>query len=298
VIVDNLEELRRLILVEKIDVNSTDSSGDTALHIAAAKGRREMVQFLIANGANVNLANNLGSTPLHKAALANQIFIVEFLVKHGADRNLKNKSGLLPEHLAHLPRIKEFLDGGQSVSEDLKIPREQHGRIIGPKGAVIRALREKTGASIIIPDKDAAGPGHITLRGRPAAVAAAKAAIYEVLATAPSLVIAEEGALNTEGSRSLPVSEGGKPSAAAAPQPRAPETTVNCPIPKEKHKKIVTAGELKKIIQETGVRVTVPSENNSDSLIKVEGTQAAVDKAVAWLYKITKDRVSRLILSF
>ena len=318
VIVDNLEELKRLILVEKIDVNTVDSSGDSALHIAASKGRRDMVQFLIANGANVNLANALGTTPLHKAALANQIFIVEFLVKNGADRNLRNKAGLLPEQLAFHQRIKEFLDGGQSVTEELKVPREQHGRLIGPKGATIRSLREKSGAQITIPDKDAPGLGNITLRGRPQAVAAAKAAIMEVLATAPSLVIEEEGALNSGprvplpsevaaagGSATGAAGAGGK-SAASGPaattlKPKAPETTVNCPIPKEKHKRILGGqggAMLKKLIQETGVRVVIPSANNSDNVIKVEGTQAAVDKTVAWLYAQTKDRVLPIATRF
>ena len=75
---------------------------------------------------------------------------------------------------------------------------------------------------------------------------------------------------------------------------------MNCPIPKEKHKKIL-GGQggvtLKKLIQETGVRVTIPSANNSDAVIKVEGTQAAVDKTVAWLYQVTKDKVRQPTLA-
>ena len=46
------------------DVNHADSSGNTALHQAAAKGFTRVIELLVANGAQVNVKNKRGQTPL------------------------------------------------------------------------------------------------------------------------------------------------------------------------------------------------------------------------------------------
>jgi ankyrin len=46
------------------DVNATNGNGDTALHIAAAKGSNAIVQLLVDKGARLDARNKLGQTPI------------------------------------------------------------------------------------------------------------------------------------------------------------------------------------------------------------------------------------------
>ena len=46
------------------DVNAANPAGDTAMHIAAAQGYREIVKLLASRGADVNARNGKGLTPL------------------------------------------------------------------------------------------------------------------------------------------------------------------------------------------------------------------------------------------
>ncbi len=57
-------EAVQLALQFGADVNATNADGDTALHMAAAKGSNAMVQFLVEKGARMNIKNKLGQTPL------------------------------------------------------------------------------------------------------------------------------------------------------------------------------------------------------------------------------------------
>ena len=51
----------------KIDINSMDENGNTALHAASQINDSELVTFLIYKGANTELKNHQGDTPLHLA---------------------------------------------------------------------------------------------------------------------------------------------------------------------------------------------------------------------------------------
>jgi ankyrin repeat protein len=45
------------------DVNATDVNGDTALHGAALRGAKEIVQFLVDKGAKIDAVDKIGWTP-------------------------------------------------------------------------------------------------------------------------------------------------------------------------------------------------------------------------------------------
>ena len=47
------------------DVNALKSDSVTALHLAAAKGNVEVVNFLISKGASVQVKDENSKTPLH-----------------------------------------------------------------------------------------------------------------------------------------------------------------------------------------------------------------------------------------
>ena len=65
------------------DVNSADVFGQTALHLAALHGHKNVVQLLIDKGANVNPTDESGATPLTYARSRGHKDIARLLGKHG-----------------------------------------------------------------------------------------------------------------------------------------------------------------------------------------------------------------------
>src|SRR6185369_15247269 len=85
--------------------------GDTALHLAAAGYRVEIVKLLLAAGADPNAAKNMRkSGPLHYAAdgfitgpvwdAKRQVMTIRCLLDAGADINAQDKNGATPLHRA------------------------------------------------------------------------------------------------------------------------------------------------------------------------------------------------------
>lgn len=85
---DNAEVNRLLKL--GVDVNQTDSDGDTALIMATVNGYAALVKLLIAAHANPDLQNSSGVTALMEAVWGNNSTIVNMLLDAHADVNLKN----------------------------------------------------------------------------------------------------------------------------------------------------------------------------------------------------------------
>jgi uncharacterized protein len=80
------DAVRRLIQ-EKVDVNSPDPDGTTALHWASYRDDGESAELLIRAGANVNAVNDLGATPLWTASLNGSATMVRRLLRAGANPN-------------------------------------------------------------------------------------------------------------------------------------------------------------------------------------------------------------------
>lgn len=88
--------------------------GQTILHYAASKGKRNLVQYLARVIGNVNQMNLEGATPLHMAALGGHSDVCETLLSFGADQYIPLVTGELPIHLAihalHEPTVKLLLE--------------------------------------------------------------------------------------------------------------------------------------------------------------------------------------------
>jgi hypothetical protein len=101
-------------------------AGDTALHVAAATYRTDIVQELIAKGADVRARNRRGAEPLHAAVVGipgsrtwnprAQAATVACLIAAGANPNAVDKSGVTPLHRAVRTRcaaaVKVLLERG------------------------------------------------------------------------------------------------------------------------------------------------------------------------------------------
>ena len=82
------------LVAEGADVNARAESGETALMLAAARGRLEFMGLLIDRGADVNAATPAGNTALMFAAARGQVDAARMLVQHGANAGHVNKYGL------------------------------------------------------------------------------------------------------------------------------------------------------------------------------------------------------------
>ena len=80
-------EALRALIQKKVDVNTADADGTTALHWASYRDDSESVGLLIRAGANVNSANDLGATPLWIASQNGSASIVRSLLQAGASPN-------------------------------------------------------------------------------------------------------------------------------------------------------------------------------------------------------------------
>jgi hypothetical protein len=105
-------------------------AGDTALHLAAAGYRVDLVRLLLAAGADPNaIRNHRRSSPLHYAAdgyingpdwnAKRQVETIQCLLKAGADLNAQDKNGASPLHRAVRTRcaaaVKCLLEAGSNA---------------------------------------------------------------------------------------------------------------------------------------------------------------------------------------
>ncbi len=101
-------------------------TGDTALHIAAAAYRVDMVRSLLAAGADARARNRRGGEPLHDSATgapgslawdpSAQAQVITLLIAAGTDPNARDKSGTTPLHKAVRTRcaaaVEALIAGG------------------------------------------------------------------------------------------------------------------------------------------------------------------------------------------
>lgn len=80
------EDITRLLIFFKADLDAPDSSGETALIKAVRAGHAGVVRLLVANGADPQLADYTGQTPYDHARRGRNRQIVTILQDAGAGR--------------------------------------------------------------------------------------------------------------------------------------------------------------------------------------------------------------------
>jgi len=233
--------------------------GDAPLHIAACQGHLLIVRYLLAQGANVNLQNKAGSTPLHKAVVGGSDAIIKCLLANGANRDIKNNYGFYPEDYArnNIFLFKQLL-GKKASTEEIVVPKIQHGILIGKQGKMRSEIRTETGVDVIIPKRDESTEV-IKLFGRPEAIVKAKKKI--------------EGLLRE---REKP------PESDNVAQETKKTSTTSVSFPKDKHRIVIgkNGTMLKKITSQTGVEVWVPKMEDPSNVITLKGTMEGITEAI------------------
>jgi len=97
------DEIVRLLIVAKADVNAIDRKGMTALHLCCRNWHPVCGMLLLEAGANVAAEDVHGNTPLHAAAFGSRGRgeLIVALLARGADPHRPNKSGISPLTLAN-----------------------------------------------------------------------------------------------------------------------------------------------------------------------------------------------------
>src|ERR1700692_303436 len=83
----DLARVQALVKQDPKWVLDEDKYGSTPLPLAVLAGRKEIVEFLLANNSQVNAKDYAGRTPLHSAAVKGYKEIAELLVANHADLN-------------------------------------------------------------------------------------------------------------------------------------------------------------------------------------------------------------------
>lgn len=142
-------EVVRSLLESKVDPNSVDGDGRTALHWAAWENHPQVVQLLLERGALIDAQDNNGDTPLILAGAYGSLDAWKVLIDNGADDTIANKDKKtvltaivdIPDYRNISPNTKEeMLDYLQYASTS----------------PLIRALLKQEPLSVIAPLVDAA----------------------------------------------------------------------------------------------------------------------------------------------
>jgi ankyrin repeat protein len=110
----------RALLKQRVDVNSPQVDGTTALHWTAYQDDLETAALLVPAGANVKAANRYGVTPLSLACTNGNGAMVELFLKAGADPNTVVPGGetvlMTAARTGKVQAVKALLSGGANVS--------------------------------------------------------------------------------------------------------------------------------------------------------------------------------------
>src|SRR3990167_3459080 len=166
------------LVEQKQDVNEVNDFGDSALHIVIT--RPKYLKFLLGKGANPNIQNNTGSTPLHKASFLGNQAVITALLQANADPNIKNHSGFYPEQFLGPNKTNLYNTIVGNEGEVVRVPRNQHHKIVGKGGVVINKIREESQTIITLPPKDG-NSDDIKILGRTANIKKAKELIYQIV---------------------------------------------------------------------------------------------------------------------
>eukprot|EP00729_Bicosta_minor_P010033 gene10033-32062_t len=96
---------------EKIDPDTANADGLTALHQAAIENSMKCASLLVQNKAAVDAKDNDWWTPLHAAAACGHWRVMNFLISSGADVCAVNADGELPLDIVEGKKSKQILEG-------------------------------------------------------------------------------------------------------------------------------------------------------------------------------------------
>ena len=118
-------EVFRALVEAGGDVDTPDSRGRTALHVASRSGFTEGLRYLAGRGADVNksIDDEYGHTPLTTASASNHVEVVRALLEAGADANKSTTGGdgytplTLASDWGKVEVVRALLEAGADVNK-------------------------------------------------------------------------------------------------------------------------------------------------------------------------------------
>ena len=83
-----------------LDYSYQDQNGNSYLHLAVINQLENIIRILIQKGINVNLQNNDRNTALHFAYSTGDIKFITMIIESKIDFSIKNKNGLIAEEIS------------------------------------------------------------------------------------------------------------------------------------------------------------------------------------------------------
>ena len=124
-----------------VHINTQIFNGNTALHMAASRGYRGIVQFLLKENASTHIGNTAHATALHLAIYFEHPQVVELLLKSNPPLDAEDIHGLTPKSLADMRSHTEIT---KLIEDYLKErPQEPHNSSSIP----IKIIRDYKGAN-------------------------------------------------------------------------------------------------------------------------------------------------------
>lgn len=144
---------------------SVNQFGDLPIHLAAAYGHENIVNWMLDNGVTVDVRNRLGATPLFSAVHNKRLEIAHFLLDRGAAVNARvingdNRTSLHEAAaLGSVDLVQLLLDGGADInattSDENQTPLHWAEKVGQQKTA---DLLIQNGADITVRDKNGKTP--------------------------------------------------------------------------------------------------------------------------------------------
>jgi ankyrin repeat protein len=103
-------DILELLLDYGADVNAEMEGDYTPLVIAILLKHYEIARLLIHEGANVNSRSRNGKTPMHYAVKTKQIEVVQLLLGKGGSVNARTDHGVTPLHIAVERKLKDVAE--------------------------------------------------------------------------------------------------------------------------------------------------------------------------------------------
>ncbi|KAF8417411.1 ankyrin repeat-containing domain protein [Tirmania nivea] len=148
----------RRMLSKGISIDAENSYGETALHVAAAKGHIGRVKVLIEKGATIDAITKNDWTALHVASRNGHIEVMKVLLDRGANIDATDKDNWTALHLAaessHMEVVIMLLDRGATIhATDKDNWTALHLAVLNGHVEVVKVLLNR-GATIDARDKD------------------------------------------------------------------------------------------------------------------------------------------------
>ncbi len=135
----NLTKVKALIETNPDLVLSKDADGMTPLHWAAMKGRKDVIEFLLANKADINSKNKYGATPYDIAVANGQKKVEELLRADGA-----HEIATAPNSEEGQFRIELAKDSLRIQGKDYELPisTSELNKVFGPPARSVELGRD------------------------------------------------------------------------------------------------------------------------------------------------------------